>query len=95
MGQHVVNCRIARDRSAEHPGGQWVIDHHIAHPTVTGQPVRDEWPIPAADVASLSTAVATSTAAVGAWLQARIPSAWAWGMTEAGHFRQSCVDVGL
>lgn len=95
MGQHVVDPKIARDRNAEHPGGRWVIDHHIEHPTVTGQPVRAEWPIPAGDVASLSTAVATSTAAVGTWLQARVPSSWAWGMTEAGHFRASCQDVGL
>lgn len=95
MGQYVVDPKIARDYSAETPNGRWLVEHHIEYPSGGGAAQRAEWPIPAADVLSLKTAVATSDAAVGTWLAARIPSAWGWGATEAHWFRKACGDVKL
>ncbi len=91
MGQHVVNTRIMRHRGAT---TDWEVGHHIGHPA-QGQPTAATMTLAATQLASLSTAVATSDAAVGTWCDDELPAAWAWGATEAAKLRASCQDCGI
>lgn len=91
MGQHVVNTRIIRHRGDT---ADWQVGHHIGNPA-SGQPTNAVQTLTAAEFAGLSTAVATSDAAVLTWCAWTLPAAWAWGATEAAKLRASCQDCGI